>query len=597
MMLANMIRKPINTTIMMSADMGRTANTKAKPITTITTRYWDKDEKRYIEVNGPKKAKFFINQITTESKSSIPYLLVDSVTKSDNNNEFIYKEMFDEDTVQEILNENIKHDESQQKKLVALPKNAVGISTIRPETAQAILEKHFCWDNSPDNDVVLFVHGFNTSMDGAKKSAEYICDAVNTNSTKPIRVVIFDWASTHTKRFEFFQSWIRDSIIAKFIPSIAKNYAQDSESAQASVRPLVWLLYVLIASKYTGKLHIIGHSMGTKIVAAAIKTIINNYEILNAINYDHIDNQKNNISKIKLLIFKQADMDIVNMAETLAATERIRKIVGATDFCIPVIFAHPKDGPLNVSKDIHAGIERVGLFTADTVKKYVELETLQKYILGEDLIEKNWKEWLFELKNGETDDDIMGLLDRLNAIPNVTMWNSWMEGCVGIDDFDGWNEELSDAKAEKHHIWLSAIHKTLKQEKYPRSRKRIISILTNANRFFSKEERPDHSYFKYKKFQQLLFDSVNNFDPYTSKNGQLPIPTNLSEVLLMFIRIYQYYIQDFKFPLSPNTIIELRKNIQIQANLPQLPNRLTSMNLQQNMVLDVDIYETLNAII
>lgn len=100
------------------------------------------------------------------------------------------------------------------------------------------------FNGSIPQEAILFVHGFNCSLDGAIDNAKRIRDSVNNN----IPVVVYDWNSTYNQSF----------------PNIIKGYAKDSEEATKSVRPLNLLLYVLLRG--INKVHIMCHSMGSALL-------------------------------------------------------------------------------------------------------------------------------------------------------------------------------------------------------------------------------------------------------------------------------------------------------------------------------------------
>lgn len=57
-----------------------------------------------------------------------------------------------------------------------------------------------------------------------------------------------------------------------------KLLLDNAETAMSSVRPLVWMLHVVLYK--ADKLHILCHSMGSKIVMEAIKSLSHDYSLL-----------------------------------------------------------------------------------------------------------------------------------------------------------------------------------------------------------------------------------------------------------------------------------------------------------------------------
>ena len=194
-------------------------------------------------------------------------------------------------------------------------------------------------NESISNEVILYVHGFNNSIDDAEKDANSIA---NTGR----KVVVYDWASTSSRHK---------------IVDIARSYAKDAEAAMASVRPLIWLLHVLLSMPIT--LHILCHSMGSRIVVESLKSLAHDYTLLKNAT-DNI--YEGMLIKINCIIFKQPDIDIVNMSHFWF--KEVYKIGLINNKLFVRIFAHNNDKALNTSQLLHLGILRVGQFNEDIVK-------------------------------------------------------------------------------------------------------------------------------------------------------------------------------------------------------------------------------------
>ena len=534
-------------------------NTDTK-ITTVTTRYWNKKLNEYEKVTGMNNADFFARQI--DQQLSIPYLHIDSTETQQR----VHKNMFESD-------EN----------------RAYPIFTIDQQKAQNILKNDFKWKDDK-SDVIVFVHGFNTSIEGAQTAARLIRESMDmTNTNKSIHVIAYDWASTYGSGFwDLITNLFNRSLLAKVIPSIAKNYAQDSEAAQTSVRPLVWLLYVLLAANSTCKIHIISHSMGTRIVSAAIKNIVINHDMLKGIKCTHYKDDDNDImlkvtqvedhekiiSKIKLLIFKQADMDIANMAETLATIERVRILINKKDVCMPIIFAHTKDQPLNASKEIHAGLDRVGLFDANKVKDIVKaanengvnnLVKVEKYLLGTATNWSEWNPWLEDLQvNACTNiskEQQTQLFTVLKSIGDTSKWKIWLNNLINSDELKKWTTKLNPTDAATLKNWLNDV-KTYTLKKSSGNTGHRIGVLKNARVFLSKnnKDKSNHSYFDNGNFQSVISEFVRCYDTYVVSN-EYPEPDNLFEVLRSLICIYQQYKQPEAEPLPEKPLLLQARDI------------------------------------
>ncbi len=216
------------------------------------------------------------------------------------------------------------------------------------------------------NDAILFIHGFNVSNDDAIENAKEIQKA----SGKPI--IVYDWASNYAK-FNIFNPM-----------KAAKMYADDFDIADNSVETLIWILIVL--SFEIENLHIIAHSMGSKIAISAITDICNNYR-LHASEFSRSKLDKNMMQKkfslandlhkqgfdyilytqmlerIKSIVFVQPDVDIITMSRFIRkdiegtimhenSTKKINRIVR--------IYGHRYDNALRISQFVHSGIPRTG---------------------------------------------------------------------------------------------------------------------------------------------------------------------------------------------------------------------------------------------
>lgn len=92
----------------------------------------------------------------------------------------------------------------------------------------------------------------------------------------------------------------------------------------------------LAASNLVGKVHILSHSMGTRIASSALQVVLRQ------------EKNENLMKKIGLYMFKQSDEQIVNMTETLkmlndVKTETLEMQSDEISGCIPVILSHKND--------------------------------------------------------------------------------------------------------------------------------------------------------------------------------------------------------------------------------------------------------------
>lgn len=183
-------------------------------------------------------------------------------------------------------------------------------------------------------EAILFVHGFNNELSDAKRRANIILDI--TKKT----VIVFDWPSSHNS----------------FLIGTATGYARDSEMATASVRALNWVLYLLLDN--INKIHIFSHSMGSRIAVASLGSLTHDYSLLNIDKTGEVYNTyQNRLGKLGKLVFKEPDIDKINMAKFISRFIPTLKDINTN---IKVyIFAHNDDKALKLSQSIH-GDYRVG---------------------------------------------------------------------------------------------------------------------------------------------------------------------------------------------------------------------------------------------
>jgi hypothetical protein len=205
-------------------------------------------------------------------------------------------------------------------------------------------------------EVILFVHGFNNDLTDAKEKGASIQKCTNKS------VIVFDWPSSCS-------GWLVDEIT---------GYARDSEIASTSVRALDWLLHLLLCN--VDRVHVFSHSMGSRIAAASLSNIVYNYRITNSTSY------KDKISKLGKLIFKESDIDIINMAKFVSQAVPIMNKINKNIYVIT--YVHNNDHALELSQTIHGG-DRAGqldgarelldiLHGADNV----EIETIPLHIIN-----------------------------------------------------------------------------------------------------------------------------------------------------------------------------------------------------------------------
>jgi esterase/lipase superfamily enzyme len=178
-----------------------------------------------------------------------------------------------------------------------------------------------------NRDILVFVHGFNTSFDEARSRAAQIVADTHFGGV----AVLFTWPS----KSDLF------------------GYVSDKESATASRDALQALLHDLGQTPGAGKIQIIAHSMGGWLTMEALRA--------SAIGGDrdlggHLDN----------VILASPDIDMTVFASQMA---RIRPAK-------VTVFATPNDRALSLSSFIASSRQRVGAIDASTPGDRAEIESL-----------------------------------------------------------------------------------------------------------------------------------------------------------------------------------------------------------------------------
>ncbi len=256
----------------------------AIPLITITTRVWD-----------PVTDTYFTGRKNLEEKKNIP---------TENSPYLFYVEGRERLPITDLLNSDAQ--------------TASKIGNLIPKVDEAI----------------LFVHGYNTTLEGAQKNA-----AIISSATK-LQVIVFDWNSGHDVAIQ-----------------AAKLYSKDADTATASVRSLNWLLYYLLRNM---KLHILSHSMGSRIAAGSIGSIIHDFKILRKdVRHPYYSRYELMLKNIGHIFFKQPDIDIINMENFIKGSMSTIHGISNTK-SVMYIYAHKDDKALKLSQEIHYDWPRVG---------------------------------------------------------------------------------------------------------------------------------------------------------------------------------------------------------------------------------------------
>lgn len=359
----------------------------ALEVAVLTTRRWDEEAKKYDDYNA-RLGLDYVSELK-DSQAFPPYLHVE------NDKEQLFKT-----TPHYSGTDNFPGDT-----LLGALKDRTYLEGLN----NRILGTH-------KGEVVVFVHGFNSDLEGARINGKHIANALQT---KNVKVIVFDWASTNSGN----------------IFDIGRYYAKDAESALVSVRALTWLLHVLLSYTETTKLHILCHSMGSRVTVESIKSMSHDYALLHSVNEDK--GYKEMLGKIGSIIFKQPDIDIISMIHFWF--KEAYKVGNINSKLVIRIFAHNHDKALNSSQLLHMGIPRVGQLTDGDVDGMVNKGVIKedlgeliktvlldasKYIQPEDRWIIDPRRYIgFEnhsyFENKTFQEDLRGLIDETTPSPIV----------------------------------------------------------------------------------------------------------------------------------------------------------------------------------
>lgn len=195
--------------------------------------------------------------------------------------------------------------ESPEKDFTILENEIVGQSRFFELLKERFVE-------SGENDVLLFVHGFNTSFeDSLYRTAQLGYDLCFKGA-----VTTFSWPS-------------RGKVL---------DYVSDTQSAEYSIPFLKEYIKLVLSSSSIGKLHIIAHSMGNVVLCGALKALKEEAVYPNAV-----------VNQI-ILAAPDIDRDVFFM-QIMPAIRTTRNIT---------LYACDKDHALKISKGMRSGYVRLG---------------------------------------------------------------------------------------------------------------------------------------------------------------------------------------------------------------------------------------------
>jgi len=192
--------------------------------------------------------------------------------------------------------------------------SAVGIGdwSIKSVEAVPLGESFFI---GPDRrDVLIYVHGFNTSFETAALDAARLSDALKFRG----ETMLFSWPS-------------RNSLL---------NYIYDRESALWSRDALEGMLDQLITDPAVGTIHVVAHSMGTMVTVEALRQL-----------YDRRGAQL--AGRFGAVVLASPDIDIDGFTSSISRMGGFSRKIS--------VLTVANDRALGAMRDMAGGVTRVGI--------------------------------------------------------------------------------------------------------------------------------------------------------------------------------------------------------------------------------------------
>jgi esterase/lipase superfamily enzyme len=204
-------------------------------------------------------------------------------------------------------------------------------------------------NSNSNHQVIVFVHGFNTSLeDGLFRLAQIVFDSHFIGSA-----ILFSWPSAGG----------------------IMNYEHDADTQQASWDGFRQLIKLLQNDPQISAIHVIAHSMGNRIVLAALAT--------NPLENDLAANPlKKGSGSLGELILAAPDVDRKNF---MIDEPKIMGFRGVT------LYASSEDWALKASEKLHGNFERAGDVPPPPMGPIVlpHMDTIDASVLGTDLVGLN----------------------------------------------------------------------------------------------------------------------------------------------------------------------------------------------------------------
>jgi esterase/lipase superfamily enzyme len=212
---------------------------------------------------------------------------------------------------------------------------SIGLDNWRIDAVERLADVGDLFRLEPRRDLLLYVHGYNTTFESAALDAVKLSDGIRFHG----HTMVFTWPSR-----------------AKLL-----DYGYDRESAMWSRDALERTINTLLASQSVGTIHIVAHSIGTMVTMEALRQL-----------YAHQGEAAT--ARIGSIVFASPDID---MDVFSASVERIGSLAPK----ITIVTA-TNDRALSVSRWIAGGVTRVG-----------EAEKAQLERLGLRVIDASQQGW------------------------------------------------------------------------------------------------------------------------------------------------------------------------------------------------------------
>ena len=200
-----------------------------------------------------------------------------------------------------------------------------------------------------NREVLVYVHGFNTTFENAVVSGASLSDGVGFAG----QTVVFTWPSRGT----------------------LFDYGYDRDSAMLSRRPLVQALDDLLASEATGRVNVVAHSIGTMLATQAMFELYKKHGAAAADRFGAI-----------VLAAPDIDMDVFAAAiPQMGPLVAKITVVTATDDLALAVSQIVNGGTVRVGKAEAARLKRLGLLVIDGSQKGWDVINHNRFMSNADI--------------------------------------------------------------------------------------------------------------------------------------------------------------------------------------------------------------------